>query len=168
MRMGAWCRRFGPPLKDLVRALRQIGPSCKAPQLPPDRRERSHASQPLSETESDVAGLEERLQKLVDEYGLSAVYETLIDFPGFCENCGCPIENDVHTPINLGTCNITPKHEGDADMAKRTTFLARIEIESPNMDAPKLERCIVEKLASNDSYDGRVKIIKVDATEESD
>lgn len=50
--------------------------------------------------------LKSKLIALVEVHGLHKVYSTLKGFPGYCENCGTPLDEDEypHQPGGLGMC----------------------------------------------------------------
>lgn len=50
--------------------------------------------------------LADALTALIEIYGLGPVFDFVRNQPGFCENCGCPIGNDIHYPFNTGACEI--------------------------------------------------------------
>lgn len=60
----------------------------------------------------NVPDLQQRLEKLVEQYGLPLVYDTLRGFPGYCLNCGIPLnDNETHQPGNLGICYIESENK---------------------------------------------------------
>jgi hypothetical protein len=56
--------------------------------------------------------LEMELRRLVEEFGIMAVHDTLREAFDYCDNCGTPKSvNRHHSPASLGMCYVNEAGE---------------------------------------------------------